>query len=383
MKIGILTYHRSVNYGAFLQAYCLAKYIKGVLKNKAEIEIIDYTSIKAMQYYNSLIIKGISKRHELKKRMSFIRSSFLLPLSKEKIYSDDIEEIRKYLERQNYDLIIVGSDEIWKVNGMRGFPNAYWLNFELNGCIRMSYAASSRTPFETITKEKIQYIKEATDRFTYIGVRDAMTFDMLEQIGVKKVYLNCDPTFLISFSYDKEKFKDRLYKRFKISSHTKIIGVMIPDNKLITKIKKRMGNRYKVIALNDYHQDADYNCIDINPFEWIKILGVLDYFVSDRFHGIVFAIKMSIPFLAIETYDKAECSKLKYLLESNGLKTQYFSKPKMNLDYEKLVEKIEEDEKNFERPKLLKVVQREKRKADSFKKKLLEIVEDSNNETIG
>ena len=50
-KIGILTYHRSINYGAFLQAYSLYNAIKKRYGDKWIVEIIDYESEKAYKVY--------------------------------------------------------------------------------------------------------------------------------------------------------------------------------------------------------------------------------------------------------------------------------------------------------------------------------------------
>ena len=41
MKIGILTFHRPINYGAFLQAFALSNQIQRSFP-KSEVEIIDY-----------------------------------------------------------------------------------------------------------------------------------------------------------------------------------------------------------------------------------------------------------------------------------------------------------------------------------------------------
>ena len=41
MEIGIITFHRAINYGAVLQAYALEKFIKNRLRCK-NVEIIDY-----------------------------------------------------------------------------------------------------------------------------------------------------------------------------------------------------------------------------------------------------------------------------------------------------------------------------------------------------
>ena len=43
MKIGILTYHRAINYGAVLQSFSLVERLKKDFPNES-IEIIDYNS---------------------------------------------------------------------------------------------------------------------------------------------------------------------------------------------------------------------------------------------------------------------------------------------------------------------------------------------------
>ena len=45
MKIGILTYHRAINYGAVLQSFSLVERLKKDFPNES-IEIIDYNSIR-------------------------------------------------------------------------------------------------------------------------------------------------------------------------------------------------------------------------------------------------------------------------------------------------------------------------------------------------
>lgn len=43
VKVGILTYHRSLNYGAVMQAYCLAEEIQKRFPD-VSVEIVDYMS---------------------------------------------------------------------------------------------------------------------------------------------------------------------------------------------------------------------------------------------------------------------------------------------------------------------------------------------------
>lgn len=41
MKVGILTFHRPINYGAFLQSFALSNYLKKTFPDE-EFEIVDY-----------------------------------------------------------------------------------------------------------------------------------------------------------------------------------------------------------------------------------------------------------------------------------------------------------------------------------------------------
>ena len=55
MKIGILTFHRSVNNGAFMQAYALSSEIKKRFPSD-EVEIIDFTPPSVVNYYSYSLV---------------------------------------------------------------------------------------------------------------------------------------------------------------------------------------------------------------------------------------------------------------------------------------------------------------------------------------
>ena len=374
MKIGILTYHRSINYGAFLQAYCLAKYVQRTVGSRADVEIIDYTSQSSYQAYNGLLYRGKHKQNEWKKRIGFERSRFLLPLSKESLCSDDLSEVECFLQRQNYDLIVVGSDEVWKVDGMRGFPTAYWANFDLGRCVRIAYAVSSRTPSNRIDPQKQDYISNSVKRFRYLGARDQMTVELIYELSGESMDLNCDPAFLIPFRYDKAAYREKFNKKYRIEKEQKLLGVMIPDSKLVRKIKERFGGQYKVVALYDFHEEADINMVSVNPFEWIKAIGCLDFLVTDRFHGIIFAMKMDIPFLAVETYDSKENSKLYYLLHSGGLDRQYMLYHAGSIIYDEILVQILQLIELYDIDAVHRLLMAERAKSIKFKKALLAIL---------
>lgn len=315
-KIGILTYHRSINYGAFLQAYSLYHIIKKRYGDIYIVEIIDYESEKSYRLYVEQFgdnKKGIYSKFQ--KNIGKIRKTM------RHIITDSIDDVFHYIKKKKYDCIVVGSDEIWKVDGMRGFPNAYWLNGDV-GCVKkMSYAASARNSYEKLTDAQREYIRTALSSFSYVGVRDVSTQIMLSYITDKKINLNCDPVFLHDFGFDST-YKNKLCKKYNIDARQKIMVVMIPDNRLVQLLKRHLDDLI-IISLYDYNSFANYNLIEIDPFEWIKIISIADIMVTNRFHGISFAMKYNIPFLALDNYDAIENSKIYDLLHRCNLEDQY------------------------------------------------------------
>ena len=149
IKVGIMTFWGPTNYGAFLQAYALSN----ALNNEVgiEAELINFRMQKEVDNYLRLVHfeKNIPKvLFNIKRKKMFENCRELLTLSNGEVISDVIEDFIKYVHGK-YDVIVAGSDEIWKIDGMRGFPTPYFLLGDLK-CRKMSYAASGRTSFMTL-----------------------------------------------------------------------------------------------------------------------------------------------------------------------------------------------------------------------------------------
>ena len=99
VKVGILTYHRSLNYGAVMQAYYLAEEIKKRFPD-VSVEIVDYMSKKMNRYYKMITLyRGKESLIHLRERIemykAFQKGWDELPLSDKKIISDDYEMVMK------------------------------------------------------------------------------------------------------------------------------------------------------------------------------------------------------------------------------------------------------------------------------------------------
>ena len=325
MKIGILTYHASHNYGAFLQAYALCELL--IEETGNDVEIVNFNMSQAEVFYESIVNSEKDEEQKAYKRARYemFKSELQrnLRLEGNCLISDDIDTFREWIHGR-YDTVIVGSDEVWKIDGFRGFPNPYWLPGDL-GCKKISYAASSRAALSNLTEEQKQQIKGYISDFEYIGVRDEVTKDLIHQLTGRSVYLNCDPTFAYDFYINKELGKWLLKTKYHISGKKKCIALMITSMRFADSIVRKYGKDFDFVPLSTFQKCTNENPV-LNPFEWIQVIAGCDGLITNFFHGTVFAIKGNTPFVSFEIRDieSDQQSKIYDLLQRNSLENHYF-----------------------------------------------------------
>ena len=349
MKVGILTYHSSDNYGAYLQSYALAKALHDA--TNYEVEIIDFTMSKAAAMNKKMI--NFNRRQleswlfNYYKYKMFIESrKKWLPLSEEALVSDDLNEFSQFVERQKYDAVIVGSDEVWKLDGFRGFPNPYWLP-NVHDVKKVAYAVSARNAVEDLAQEVVVDASKLMSEFVYVGVRDSATqklaFDLAGHES-KKIHVNCDPTFAYNYNPNKENGKRILREKFRIDTNKACVGLMCGVPTLANEIVKKYKNKVQIVSLYYYYRHTKGFYV-LTPFEWIDVIAALDGLITTFFHGMVFAIKSDTRFLAIENRPVKNISSSKSydLLKRNGLESNCVNiaeKEEVSRSLEKFIEEI-------------------------------------------
>ncbi len=329
MNVGIMTFWGSVNYGAFLQAYALVQKLNR--EEGINAEIINFRMKRELNYYTQ----------ELRIQRNFIKVFFnivryemfktmqkALILSDMAMVSDSIDGFVEFVSGK-YDVVIAGSDEVWKIDDLRGFPNPYFLFGDIK-CAKMSYAASGRDDFSKLDSDQIRLLRENLREFKYIGVRDKKTYDSINDIvGDKKVFLNLDPTLTYGFSADRERGRKLLEKKFGVRTNNRCIGVMYTEQKpskpiLAKWIDQITDNRTRIIPLYDW-VGGYKNRPDLTPFDLVDIISALDGLVSMYYHGVCISIITQTPVWAIESRANSnETSKL-YDLVSRFNMSEYYS----------------------------------------------------------
>lgn len=331
MRIGIITFHASFNYGSMLQAWALQTYLRNC---GYDVEIVNYRSKIQRETYHKPIdfCNKANALSSLKRILLFPQSIF--PLNKKWHLFDNflhtelslshvvhtLEELYKY--RWNYDLLICGSDQIWNTNAPDS-GEAYYGNW-FHGR-KIAYAASFGQYPENV---KWDFINSQLNNFGAIGLREEKGQKWLLEKNTQKmmnVEVVCDPTLLLDVScYDKLIDGEPLIQDDYIFFYT---PVDIPYDYF--KIAKDLGKRFgcKVITEKAYYpKDIKRFGIEeylmVGPREFLNLVKNATYVVGGSFHLQVFSILMHKNFFCINGDKDARTN---YLLKYVGLSNRIIS----------------------------------------------------------
>lgn len=328
MRIGILTFHRSINYGAVMQCYSLVTELKKRFPND-EIEVIDYVPQFRLDNYKPsvfrIVINGIKKQNTvlmntkiiaskvirlLKDRQylrnlkirfaAFERSMRFLPLSEEKYRQNDAEAFRKAVCGK-YDVIISGSDCVWEWTTVP-LPSAYYLIGDFKA-VKMSYAASAGTDdYKKLSLDNQNMLKSAISDFAYVGVRDTSTEYVVKNVCPEaEIHHNCDPTTFFdaeTLSATKQKMKELLCARG-IDFSKPIIGVMA-NEELGKAARTIFGSDAQYVGLYAHNRYCDINLPELNVLEWASVFGLFNITVTTFFHGTMLSLVNNTPVISVD-----------------------------------------------------------------------------------
>lgn len=313
-KIGILTFHYSNNYGAVLQCMSLQKTLTQM---GLCVEIINFipSSFSENGITKNLgIRKNIFKSRRMDINLITIIRKIIVKNRNNQIIIDKFNKFRdknlnlgvevneKTIQEilNDYDTIIVGSDQIW--NPSQRDRKEYFLDFkDLFKGIKISYAADS-----TIKEIDINHrnkLEKSLNDFSSISVRNNHSYEFVKSLINKNVPIVADPTILYDFN------------NFEINDQNKgkyilayILGKEIKGSHKHTleKIKKVKGNLPVYFIVIPTMNFSFYNCADkvlydLGPKEWLTMFKNASFIYTDSYHGVLFSIKYHKPFLAYYT----------------------------------------------------------------------------------
>lgn len=329
MRIGIITFQETNNYGAILQNFALQHTIK---KMGHDPETIDYRSRYISKPYklSHLKNKGIAK-------YLFGVAGFICYLPRQKRnsvfrklikYSSPIAYDELPSLNEKYDCFITGSDQVWNVQ-LTGYDDTYFLSFVQESKKKNSFAAS--VGFSCLSDVDQSWYKEKLQDFQNITVRETSAVGLLNYFLEKKVQDVVDPVFLLQAEEWNTLVKST-------SSEAYILVYQLGLSKELVKYAKECAKEYKCklifvpfplvgIARGKYAFGAGAGDV-LNYIRHAK------YVITDSFHGTALSIIFNKKFttLVSGTHSAVGC-RLIDMLKNFDLEDRIWN-PNFNLDKE-------------------------------------------------
>lgn len=311
MKIGILTHHTVVNFGAFLQAYALQEAIKK-LKPKATVEIINYIPIKHFLINTLGWFLWYKNRQNWKNWSNIFRLPFTL--KRERIKHMNLSSIcfsAEGISKLNYDLIVVGSDEVWNYADPKSV-NPIKFGQGIDSARLISYAPCAGNSDLNAIPETVT---SGLTKFSHISGRDRRTVELAEKVLGRKIVEVLDPTFLFPLPSEPNPYiPKRDYILYYYCEH-------LPE-----KIKKQIFDYAKehdmdVLGAGDSDKDYERCTVNMTPFQWIEMFRHAKFVFTGTFHGVVFSILNHRQFKVYLT-NVGRIAKVSALLDNLGIENR-------------------------------------------------------------
>lgn len=271
MKIGTVNFHNAQNYGALMVTYSLKAYLK---KLGLDPLTVNYCPDCRKAMYPNLHPSF----------QAFIEN-YLHPFGDEK---------------EHYDLLIYGSDAIWKHYKGHGFDDAYWGSDKLTASKKIAFSASA--VMNHFTTESDNLFRTFLPKFSAIGVREDALKEALHKFTKQQITHTCDPTFLLEAEDYNRICADRL-----IDEDYAIIYNRQLSNKLdeiADTVSKKAGLPVYVINGDGSLQNQKGGIVrsDIGPREFLSLIKHSSFVLAASFHAVAFSMIFRKPFYSIMKY---------------------------------------------------------------------------------
>ena len=345
-KAGIITIFGEYNFGNRLQNYAVQQVLR---KNGLDVETIKYIG---MDDYAPIISNEICE-NRLKKFKTFNHN--YIDFAKDTLYKE--YETPNSL-KEDYDYIVLGSDQIWNYTLDKIFSDKAFgsfvpksKRFSLSASFGINHGPEDGSDFYSMYKVNLQDMKA-------ISVRETTGKDIVKKLtGRDDVQVLIDPTMMLeSTEWDKIIIKPDSLKNDKFIVKSFLGNASDKILKELDRIADE--NDCEIIDVSD--RNSPY--YDMGPSEFLYLEKNAFLVATDSFHSCVFSILFSTPFVVFERQDnKLESmhSRIETLLE------------KFELEYRIFEDKITEDILSNDYSAVQEILEKERSKADNFLKEAL------------
>ena len=317
MKIGILTYHRSHNYGALLQTIALRKVLEDM---GHQATFIDYWPAYHRHMYALFSFSAMMEKRRIRPKWRYLKkclTKYSIRKKRRQSFDDFIANyIMPYLSPLDgeYDLIVHGSDQIWrKQPEMRTYNPVYFGRNDIRAGRKISYAASMGVLPED--QCDIAILKDYLQSLDKISVRESD----LKRLVVSLVYpceQHLDPTLLLTGDEWASLMDIRPTeppKRYVLFYN------LMPDSfdiKGIEAFAAARGLELRILYSEAVKKNSEKEITTADPKDFLSLVYHADFVFTSSFHGLAFSLLFGKQFYAAF---KRNSGRAESLLEQLGI----------------------------------------------------------------
>lgn len=299
MRVGIITFHASHNYGSMLQAYALQKTVESL---GHECEIINFRTKRQRFVYRPFFI-NCSKIQTLchflfKTRLTC--GELLKYIRYEQFMNNEMKlspiEYQDYAslckDTLPYDCYISGSDQIWNTSCC-DWDEAYGLGFVSNGR-KIAYAPSMGPIPEKeidIDDEKLGNLLSMIRHYDSVTVREKGTAERIHQLMGVEYDTSLDPTLLLGC----EQWLKLEHGKPIVDGDYALMYTPWANPELTNKaleISKKYGLKLVSTMFYDYGKnDSGIICkVSAGPKQFLNLVRNARLVIAASFHAVAFSI---------------------------------------------------------------------------------------------
>lgn len=306
MRIGILTLPLHTNYGGILQAYALQTVLE---RMGHQVVVIDEPIRKGKATFKQIIKRIIKKfigRPTTILWEKYFYESYPIISQNIRRFIDsylkrEVVESPSLLKEQNFDAIVVGSDQIWRPKYYDKIEDAY-LHFakDWKSLKRIAYAPSFGTDVWEYSEEQTMEFSQLLKKFDAISVREQSGIRLCKERFNIDSKLVLDPTMLLS----KDDYNKLINESYTQKPKGDLLKYILDKSGSITTLidciaKEKNLTTFSVSGKPFEEGQKAEDCILPSIESWLRGFRDAKFVVTDSFHACVFSMIFNKPFCVV------------------------------------------------------------------------------------
>lgn len=321
MKLGILTYYRTGNFGANLQAVSTYNYLK---KAGHEVVFLHYLS----RYTDYVETKSEKVDKQLAEHYRFIDTN--IPVQSKKIFS--LGQLEDVIKDEKIEGILIGSDAVLQhfplfstlrwgqglkawlrpIQGERRFPNIFWgYGFADQIPTGMISVSSQNSPFDKWMGSTKKRMAKCLNAMRFISVRDEWTQKLVNSV-CPSLMLDITPDPVFAFNQNAGHLvpsKEEVCRKFGLNEKYALVGLRgnYLSDEVLSDIERRFSERdiqcvaFPVLTPSRLSYDKKID-LPLNPIYWYALIKYAQAYIGNNMHPIVISLHNAVPCYSIDNW---------------------------------------------------------------------------------